>query len=471
MGLVLVWIRNDFRLDDHSALHFASQSGHQTMPVYIRDSQVEHIGEASQWWLHQSIDRFKADLQKLGSNLVVRSGTSLEVLRDLIESSKATHLYFNRRIEPELLRLDHEIASELEDKIEVKTFPAAFLLEPGRIVSGQGSAFKVFTPFFNSFLKTLAEEKINPLPTVKNLEAPSSWPLSEELAGDWERTGHWSKKFSKYWSVGESSALRLWKDFHKDHLQNYPHDRDYPSKGGSSRLSPYLHFGQISVRRIFEELQVNLKKSSSPEFIFLRQLIWREFCASCLMSFKNFSTESYIEKFKVLSWSEDRSHLKAWQDGRTGYPIVDAGMRELWETGSMHNRVRMIVGSFLVKHLQQNWTNGADWFWDTLLDADLANNSFGWQWVASTGLDPVPYFRIFNPVLQSQKFDPDGNYIRRWVPELKNISNKEIHSPWKSTPLALKAAGIVLGRDYPKPLVDHSAARLAALRLYSLKKD
>lgn len=465
MKRILVWIRRDFRLHDNEALFAAANEGAELIPFFVYKCGQ---GAASKWWLYYSLEDFEARLAVLGAKLILREGRLTEELGSLIHESNATALYFNRDYEPEALRDEMEVSSAFENEIEIKKFSGNFLLSPERSKNAQGRAFRVFTPYFNAFLPILKEEGLKSWSEVKVLRSPSKWPRSLKLSDLKLLSRHeWATKFSKYWKVGEFEAIRRWEKFRETTIQSYAKDRDFPSIEGTSQLSPYLHFGQISVRRLAIDLQSQIQKGLKVELSFLRQIIWREFCASCIYHFENFATESFIEKFRAIKWSQSPSHLRAWQKGETGYPIVDAGMRELWETGWMHNRVRMIVGSFLVKHLQTNWTSGADWFWDTLLDADLGNNSFGWQWVASTGLDPVPYFRIFNPVLQSEKFDAEGEYIRRWVPELKKLSNRWIHSPWKAGDLELSAAGVCLGENYPHPIVDHASARKSILEVYS----
>ena len=350
------------------------------------------------------------------------------------------------------------------------------LREPQEIANKAGGPFKVFTPFWRHY-QSLGEPTC-PLPRPSRLSAPSTWP--EGLSVDELKLNPriaWDAGFHAEWSATPQGAAAELLQFLPERMARYNQDRDFPAEKGTSRLSPFLHFGQISPREIWRtasEQVVGRKGSGDAENAspFLRQLVWREFAHHLLYHFPHTPEEPLKPEFARFPWVTDADRLSAWQRGQTGYPIVDAGMRQLWATGWMHNRVRMIVGSFLVKDLLLSWTHGAAWFWDTLVDADLANNTLGWQWIGGCGADAAPYFRIFNPVLQSEKFDPDGTYIRRWVPELAGLRGKALHAPWEADRASLKAAGVILGGNYPEPIVDHKEARDLALEaLKSISRD
>lgn len=423
MNTVIVWIRNDLRLHDNPALYHALQTGHSVVCVYIHS---EHLGMASKLWLDAALDSFQRDLKANGLELKIYFGKPLEVFEKLSVQA----LYWNRRYEPHLAAEDAKIQKKFRN-VEIKTFQGNVLFEPGTILSREGRPYQVFTPFWN---------------TISKLDSPR--PLSRLNVEPQETTCKWH--FAPYWTPTEREALKRMEDFVNSCLIDYAQARDFPALNGTSKLSPYLHFGQLSIRTLWHAC------SNRGADAFLRELGFREFAMQLLHHYPKLPHEPLREEFRAFCWSKDKSALQAWQEGKTGYPIVDAGMRELLATGWMHNRVRMIAGSFLVKQLLLPWQEGEQWFWEHLVDADLANNSFNWQWVAGCGADAAPYFRIFNPILQGKKFDPEGHYIRTWIPELKSVPTEHIHTPW------------LAHSTYPKPIVDLVSARKRALQAFHM---
>lgn len=461
----LVWFRLDLRLDDNPALHAALKGGGAVLPVFIWAPEEEagwKPGGAVRYWLHQALSGLEASLEKAGSRLIIRSGSSLEVLQQLIRETQADAVFWNRRYEPELIRRDSAIKQALKEKgVQTETFNSAVLFEPWEVKTGSGTPFKVFTPFWNKCLTLDAPPE--PLPAPAALPVPETWPKSQKLRQlGLEPAIDWAKGFGSTEDMTARGAEKFLKEFSAEAVAAYPEQRDLPAVRGTSRLSAYLHFGQISPRRVWH----SLRKQGRTSAAYLRQLGWRDFAHHLLYHFPKTPDHPLREEYAAFPWKNDRASLKLWQRGLTGYPLVDAGMRELWKTGWMHNRVRMVTASFLVKHLLIPWQRGAEWFWDTLVDADLANNTLGWQWTAGCGADAAPYFRVFNPVSQGEKFDPDAVYIRRWIPELAAMPAKWIHRPWEAPDEILDAAGVRLGRTYPKPMVDHEFARRRTLAAY-----
>lgn len=455
----IVWFRNDLRIEDNPALAEALKLGGPIIPLYIWSPQEEGhwpLGGASRWWLHYSLEALDHELKTLGLQLIIKSGSSLEILQKLIKESKATSVLWNRRYEPYIIKRDSHIKSALTDGgIDVRSFNSSLLFEPWSIQNKQGKPFQVFTPFYKTCLQqTIPSPTSLPQKICTSTPKIESTPLSKL---DLLPHIHWDSGLKQMWKPGTQNAKKLMKSFLSKGVSQYPEMRDRPDIRGTSLLSPYLHFGEISPRMIWHSAH------PTEDAPYLRQLVWREFAFHLLYHFPKTPDKPLKEAFENFPWKYDQGALKAWQKGLTGYPIVDAGMRELWTTGWMHNRVRMIVGSFLVKDLLLPWQEGAKWFWDTLVDADLANNTLGWQWVAGCGADASPYFRIFNPMTQGEKFDPDGAYVRKWVPELANMPTKWIHNPWEASEGELRMAGVTLGETYPRPIVDHSEARLRAL--------
>lgn len=467
MHKVIIWFRQDLRLDDNPALQKALEKGEAIIPLYIWAPEEEGEwapGGATKWWLHHSLKSLDEQLQKVGLSLIIRKGKSLDVLKEVIKETGAKGVFWNRRYEPAIIKRDSLIKSILHDeKISVQSFNSALLFEPWEIKNKQGKPFQVFTPFWKNCCT-------HPTPQPLSYKLPSLKPariLSLKIE-DLELLPRiqWDEGIKKMWTPGAMEAKQVLAQFLDEAILTYPELRDRPDLPGVSRLSPYLHFGEISPRMIYAEI---LKKYGTrhPETeTYLRQLGWRDFAHHLLYHFPSTPAHPLRKEFLDFPWDDNLQALHAWQKGLTGYPIIDAGMRQLWTTGWMHNRVRMLVGSFLVKDLFIPWQEGAKWFWDTLVDADLANNTLGWQWVAGCGADAAPYFRIFNPVTQSEKFDPQGNYIRKWVPELAKLPEKWIHKPWETPELILRGASIELGKTYPKPIVDHASARERALEAF-----
>ncbi|MBB64997.1 MAG: deoxyribodipyrimidine photolyase [Waddliaceae bacterium] len=447
----IIWHSRDLRVEDNPALNQAASGN--VLPIYIHCPEEEgkwSSGAATDWWLHHSLKELSQRYEELGTRLVIRSGPAMQVLEELANEVPIQSVFWNHHYEPAVKKRDQQIAKKLgANGVHVECFEGNYLLTPQELLNKSGKPYSVFTPFskafleFHSWRKPLPAPKINQKHSVKS-DAIETLNLLPKL--------DWADPFSEIWQAGRKGALKVLREF-SEVIEHYNEDRDIPSILGTSCLSPYLHFGEISPHEIWKTFAARQDKCLP----FLRQLIWREFSNYFLFHSPTSTDLSWKKNFEKFPWEKNPEGLKAWKKGMTGYPIVDAGMRQLWKTGWMHNRVRMIVGSFLVKDLFIHWTEGARWFWDTLLDADLANNTMGWQWVAGTGADAAPYFRIFNPVLQGKKFDPEGDYIRRWVPELKKVPSKWIHNPWEAPEPPL---------DYPAPIVDHSDARKKALAAY-----
>lgn len=464
----LVWFRQDLRLHDNPALQAAVARGGPVVPVYILDDTAEgrwRAGGASRWWLHHSLAALDAALRERGSRLILARGESGPALRALIADTGADAVYWNRRYEPAAIARDTALKSGLG--VETQSFNASLLFEPHTVKNKAGGPFQVFTPYWRHCLTLPVEPPVRlssgPLP------APAKWPASPALESLKLRPKiQWDAGFGPAWMPGEAGAQARLKRFVRTTMEDYGERRDRPDVDGTSALSPHLHFGEIGPRQIWAAVRAAAQGSgvfppSRGAQVFLSEVGWREFSHHLLFHFSHTPEAPLRPEFAAFPWRTEPDHLAAWQRGLTGYPIVDAGMRQLWTTGWMHNRVRMIVASFLVKHLRLSWQEGAAWFWDTLVDADLASNTLGWQWTAGCGADSAPYFRVFNPMLQGAKFDPNGDYVRRWVPELARLSAEHIHCPWDAPLHTLRDAGITLGHSYPQPLVDHGEARVAAL--------
>lgn len=471
----VVWLRQDLRLADNPALSYACEHFDTVIPVYIWDPDSEGAwaaGGASRSWLHHSLEALDQSLRECQSRLVVRAGDSLQQLTDLIESTQAKGVFWNRCYEPTIRRRDSYIKSELTNdlNIECKSFNGSLWWEPWELQTGQGNPYRVFTPMWKKMLKAWRYPTIASAP--KQIPGADSLPKSVDIQTlRLLPSIGWDKGFYQHWTPGEQGAWQQLKAFDVD---GYLNNRDLPSAPDTSRLSPHLHFGEISTRQIARQLCPDGEPPIDVEVSgYIRQLAWREFSCHLLYHFTSIPEQPLQEKFVDFPWrnadsSSYNKDLIAWQKGLTGIPLVDAGMRELWQTGWMHNRVRMLVASFLTKNLLISWRVGQAWFWDTLVDADLANNSQGWQWAAGCGADAAPYFRIFNPVTQGQRFDANGEYVRRWVPELAAIPGKAIHQPWVLDSSVLQNVGIVLDKTYPKPIVDLKNSRERALQAYQL---
>ena len=459
---VLVWLRLDLRLADHPAFAAAVASGLAVVPVFVWPPRGEMPGAAARWWLHQSLMRLDESLREKGSRLVIRRGADAETLIELAREVGARRIFCNRVYEAAELEREADVAERLSARgIAVEGFNGSLLFEPGSIRTTSGGSFQVFTPFWRACWNE-RDALRRPLKAPAAILAPRKWPRS--LAVDdleLEPRIDWAAGMRAAWTPGEKAAQARLRGFARGPVQHYAEDRDRPDHDGTSRLSPHLHFGEISVLQAWHAAAGALGAE-----VYLRQLAWREFAHHVLHAHPKSPGQAIHAEFGNFPWRRNQRRLRAWQQGRTGYPFVDAAMRQLWSTGWMHNRARMVVASFLVKHLLIPWQDGAAWFMDTLVDADLANNTMGWQWVAGCGMDAAPYFRVFNPILQGTKFDPDGEYVRRWVQELHGMPAEFIHAPWNAPARVLAAAGVRLGVDYPRPLVDHAEARRAALAAF-----
>lgn len=467
---IIVWIRKDFRLVDNPALFHAAKEG-MVVPVYIHDDYEESsMGSASKWWLHHALNDFKTSIKKIKGTLIVQKGNPKDVLQKLLHETNAQDIYWNRRYEPHALKKDKELQAFFsEQQINIRTFEGFLLHEPWKITKENGEPYKVFTAYYKASQKHSVSSAVKKVTSIQ----ASSKPVESLSVSDLDLLPSipWDETIKSTWEATEKGAIDVFKTFLKNKLLHYEKGRDFPAEALNSFLSPYFATGQLSARVLYHYLRTKAEKISSGAFeqqaeMFIRQLIWRDFAYQLLYHFPHTTTEPLNEKFKQFQWADGNEELQAWKNGKTGYPLVDAGMRELWETGFMHNRVRMVTASFLVKHLLIHWKHGANWFFDTLVDADLANNTMGWQWVAGSGADAAPYFRIFNPITQSEKFDKEGEYIKKWLPELKDIPSSYIHKPWEAPADVLEKANVTLNKTYPAPIVDHKAARERALEHY-----
>lgn len=473
----IVWFRRDLRITDNPALYYARESGAPLAPVFIYDQDLDYApGAASQWWLHHSLAALGKDLEKAGAPLMLRRGDSRNMLLEIIEKTGAGAVYWNRRYVAEHIAIDKKLKADLEEKgVDVHSFNGALLREPWEVETKSGTPFRVFTPFWKT-LRQLGPSRLKPFPRMRKIDGLKKSPSSDRLK-DWNLTPekpNWAKEIAKRWTPGEKGARQRLQTFLSDIIENYADGRNRPDQDNTSMLSPHLAWGEISPLQIWRETELRMNTediSRTNGEKFLSELAWREFSYSLLYHNPKLPSAPLQKQFKQFPWRRDKKGRKAWREGNTGYPIVDAGMRQLWRIGWMHNRVRMITASFLIKDLLIRWQDGEAWFWDTLVDADLANNSASWQWVAGSGADASPYFRIFNPVTQGEKFDPNGDYVREYVPELADLPAKYIHAPWKAPADILQKAGVTLGKNYPKPILDHAAARKRALEGYNVTKD
>ena len=445
---VLLWFRQDLRLSDNPAMAAALERRSPVIPVFIWAPEEERDwppGAASCWWLHRSLAGLSAELEKHGSRLIIRRGPTGAALGRLVAESGASAVYWNRRYEPAAVARDREVKAKLSASgLAAESFNGNLLSEPWTIRNSSGQPFQIFTAFWRACLReSIAPPSKDP---PRLLPSPAQWPYSLNLPDlKLEPAVDWAGGFREVWQPGETGARRQLKRFLQEGLATYPVNRDRPGVTGTSRLSPHLHFGEISPGEVWRSVLGMMSHNPAACQTCLRQIGWREFAYYLLYHHPESPRQALRPEFARFPWRMHPEHCEAWKRGKTGYPMVDAGMRELWHTGWMHNRVRMLAASFLVKHLMISWQEGAAWFWDTLVDADLANNTLGWQWVAGCGADAAPYFRIFNPAIQAAKFDPNGDYVRRWVPEL-----------------AGRAGGAPID-TYPLPIIDHSEARERAL--------
>lgn len=464
----IVWFRDDLRLGDHPALNAAIHRGGPLILLYIREKDAARKpGGAKRVWLHHSLQALKSDIEDRGGALILRTGLAADVIDALIEDSGARAVFWNRRYhEPDRDR-DAAIKEALTERdVAVESFKANLLVEPWEVRTKAGTPYKVFTPFWRAAKDGM--EVSDPLPAPKKLECVDK-VLSAAL-DDWgllPTQPDWGSKMLNHHTPGEAGAIARLTDFLDGPIEDYAQGRDRPDKALTSKLSPHLAHGEISPRQIWDACKDNEVTSRK----FLSEIGWREFSYTLLFYNPDLATENFADGYEAMEWDHDDQAFEAWTKGQTGYPFVDAGMRQLWATGWMHNRVRMVVASFLIKHLMIDWRDGEDWFWDCLLEADLASNAASWQWVAGTGADAAPYFRVFNPFGQGEKFDPNGDYVRQWVPELKDLPNKYIQQPWTAPDKVLNAAGIELDRDYPEPIVDHKQARERVLEAYKTARN
>lgn len=478
MAGTVVWFRQDLRLGDNPAWNAAVRARAPVIPMYIWAPHEEgrwRPGAASRWWLHHSITSLDVELRGQGSLLIIRKGDSLIELREVIAATGADHVVMNRRYEPAAARRDAHVRRELNaDGIGVESFNGSLLMDPDGVRTKSGRPFQVFSPFWDACLEQ--GEPKRPLARPGKPAPPRKWPRSATIESLelLPRRG-WAGGIAETWSPGERAARRMLGKFARSALAPYEELRDRPDLPGTSRLSPHLHWGEISPRQVWHAVQDQVHKSSGRKLagsaaVFLRELGWREFAYHLLHHFPHTPKRPLREKFADVPWQDDHRMLEAWQQGRTGYPLVDAGMRQLWQTGWMHNRVRMVVASFLTKHLMISWQTGSKWFWDTLVDADLANNTLGWQWTAGCGADAAPYFRVFNPISQGRKFDPEGDYVRRWVPELAHRPQRILHEVRREDEEQSLFESGDSDSEYPSPVVQHAEARTRFLSAMSAVK-
>ena len=467
----IVWIRDDFRLQDNPALSFATNNHEFVSAIYIYDKkEFDNIREAQKWWISKSLKSLNEDLVKNNINLEIVEDNQINFFKKFKSNDIA--VYWNKIYEPQELKKDKEIITELEkNKINYKFFKGNVLNEYNEITKNDGTPFKVYSPFWrnaeNYYIESvpLKNKSLKKLKKIKNLFKNKVKP--EKILPN----KNWYKKFEKYWQPSENDAGKLLQNFITKKVKDYGTLRDYPSINGTSRLSPYIRSGQIHVSLIWRKCN-EIKPKNIGIKKYVNEIGWREFSHSLINYFPEMLKGNLRKEFDRFPWVKNKEFLNAWKQGMTGYPIVDAGMRQLYETGWMHNRIRMVVGSFLVKHLRINWVEGEKHFRNCLLDFNEANNVAQWQWVAGCGADAAPYFRIFNPILQGEKFDKEGTYVKKWVPELIKVPSKYVHKPWEMEDKYQKAINTVIGKDYPKPIVIHEQARAEALKAFqSIKKN
>ncbi|HBK09202.1 MAG TPA: deoxyribodipyrimidine photolyase [Acetobacteraceae bacterium] len=462
---VILWFRNDLRLTDHAALLAATETGQPVLPVFILDDTSPGrwaMGGAARWWLHHSLAALQAALADRGCTLILRRGDSATVLAELVRSTRATDIFTGGSADPWARRLDQTVAEATDARFH--RMRTRTLFHPDSIRTKTGGSYSVYTPFANACLALGGPKPPSPAP----MEIRAADVAATERLDDWgllPGKPDWAGGLRDTWTPGEAGAMERADAFLTHGLTGYAAGRDQPAGDGTSMLSPHLRFGEISAAQLWH--LAHQRPNGKGREIFIRELLWREFCAHLLWHNPGLPEAPLKPEFAKMPWRDDKPALTAWQRGQTGVPIVDAGMRQLWRTGWMHNRVRMIVASFLIKHLMIPWQDGEAWFWDTLVDADLASNAGNWQWVAGCGADAAPYFRIFNPVLQGGKFDADGDYVRHFVPELAKLDAKYIHAPWVAPAHALTSAGVSLGKTYPHPIVDLAQGRARALEAYA----
>lgn len=468
---VVLLFGDDLRLADNPALHAAVATGRPVVPLFVlSEDDGRALGAAQLWWLHGSLASLAGSLGRIGSGLVLRRGSTAMQTADVVFSVGACAVHVSRRYGREGAEALDALAEMLGD-VPVHAFEGRILHRPEEIRTGTGNFYRVYTPFRkNVCARGLGAD---PLPAPERLRIPDGGLPPGDPLEDWNlrpSAPDWADGLRGTWKPGEENALALSRIFVVRRLCGYGAGRDVPGNAATSLVSPHLRFGEISPGSLLRLAEDHAAAHGVPEEdveTFRRELLWRDFNYHLLHHLGDLAERNIARRFDGLPWRDAGDDLEAWRRGRTGYPIVDAGMRQLWRTGWMHNRVRMIVGSFLTRHLLIDWREGERWFWDTLVDADPASNPAQWQWIAGTGADAQPFFRIFAPVTQSRKFDPDGVYVRRWVPELARLPDHAVHAPWEADAEVLARAGVRLGRDYPEPIVDHASARRRALDAYA----
>jgi deoxyribodipyrimidine photo-lyase len=472
----IVWFRDDLRLSDHPALHAAAATKRPAICLYVfdetsREPGARPTGGATRWWLAQSLRSLQKSLGAHGVQLLLRKGPAAKIIAEVARESGSGEVFWNAIAQVPHRATERDVASALRAlDIASQSCTGDLLAAPEFVRAKEGRGLRVFTPFWRRIQAMGAPP--DPLPAPRHLRpGPNLKSDTVESLGLEPIRPDWAGGLRETWTPGESAAQKRLKHFLKAGLAGYAEDRDRPARDGTSGLSPHLCLGEISPRQVWHAAQfaaAERRALADDANKFLSELGWREFCRHLLFDVPDLATRNLQPSFDAFPWRHDETALKAWQRGQTGYPVVDAGMRQLWHTGVMHNRVRMVVASFLVKHLLIDWREGEKWFWDTLVDADAGSNPANWQWVAGSGADAAPYFRVFNPVLQGEKFDPDGTYVKHWVPELAQMPKKFIHQPWEAAPLELASAGITLGKTYPYPIIDHRKGRERALKAYDM---
>ena len=473
----IVWLREDLRLHDNPALTAAAETGAPVVCLYILEegnTGPRALGGASKWWLHKSLEMLSADIAARGGRLILRRGDALKILLDIASGLGASSVFWNRRYDAGGIEADKTIKAALKQAgLDAKSLNGRLLTEPWAIKSQSGSYYRVFTPYWRAVRAEYRPP--TPRPAPDRLAAPD---LASDKLEDWDlepTSPDWASRFSEIWTPGEAGAAARLEAFLNGPVNTYGEDRNRPDlEGATSGLSPHLRWGEISPAQVWRAVEGRISAgtiSESSAWKFLSELVWREFSYVLLYHNPALAEENYNKDFRQMPWRSSQDDLSAWQRGQTGYPIVDAGMRQLWTHGWMHNRVRMVAASFLTKHLLIPWQTGEDWFWDTLVDADPAANAASWQWVAGSGADAAPYFRVFNPITQGEKFDVTGGYVRQWCPELAELPDKYLFSPWQAPPDLLDKAGIQLGETYPHPIIDHREGRERALAAYDQVKS
>ena len=468
---IIMWFRQDLRLADNPAFAAAAASGAPVLAVYVLDDDSAGrwaLGGAARWWLHGSLERLGRALADCGVPLVLARGAAEHVLPALASETAAEAVYCSRAYEPWSRRVEDALHRRLgADDVAFKRYPGTLLVEPEALATKTGQPYRVYTPFWRALTAGAAPRR--PVAAPKRVAGLANPPAGQPLDSLNLRPSRpdWAAGLRATWTPGEASADGRLRAFLAERVTRYADDRNRPDIDGTSGLSPHLRHGELSPAQCWHAARAAAGSDGGAGLeTFLKEIAWREFSYHLLFHFPDLPEAPFRSDFAEFPWAPTAEALRAWRRGRTGYPIVDAGMRQLWATGWMHNRVRMVVGSFLVKHLLIPWQDGEAWFWDTLVDADLASNAASWQWVAGSGADAAPYFRIFNPVKQSETYDPNGDYVRRWVPELARLDAPAIHAPWQAPAGALARAGVELGRSYPGPIVDHAVARTRALAAY-----